>query len=382
MPYPPIKGDMLRPYNFIKELAKRHTIDLCTFYQDKDELNNVAEMRKYCQNIEVIFLPKVLSCLNMLRSFMNFKPFQVNYYHSGKMAKKIRRMSQKNGYDIVHIVLQRMMPYAAYCNGEKVVLDQIDALSLNMRRRAAKETNPLKKIAFSYEEAGMRRQEEASRGRYDACIVTSEVDKEALDDSRIKVVPNGVDTEYFILEETTKDIDLVFTGNMGYFPNVDAACYLCEEILPEVLKIYPKLKMYIVGARPDSRVRSLADNKNIFVTGFVKDIRPYLNRAKVFVAPLRSGSGIQNKILEAMACGLKVVTTSHGNAGIKAEDRKHLIVVDDQAEFSNTLIDILKNGDKSEKLGQNAQVLVKDNFSWAKRARALESVYEGVCGLI
>ncbi len=370
---------MLRPYNFIKELSKKHEIDLCTFCENGNESNGIAEMKKYCSRVETVVLTKEQSYLNVLRSLISFRPLQVSYYYSKRMERKIMELFDANKYDIIHIVLQRMMPYAKRYNGERLVLDQIDALSLNMRRRAATETNFIKKAVFYYEYMSMARYERNSRQRYDACVVTSEVDKRALGDERIEVVPNGVDTSYFVPGDRVKDIDLVFTGNMGYFPNVDAAVYLCKEILPKILEELPILRVYIVGARPSKEVRALADNKNIFVTGFVDDIREYYSRARIFVAPLRSGSGIQNKILEAMACGLPVVSTSQGNAGIKAEDEKHLIVADDPAEFASLIIKLLSNEDRRQDLGNSARGLVEKEFDWAARAEKLEGIYETMC---
>ena len=228
-----------------------------------------------------------------------------------------------------------------------------------------------------YEYLIMTKYETNNRHIYDACIITSDVDKEALHDQKIIVVPNGVDTSYFTPVDVQKDIDIVFTGNMGYFPNMEAAVYLCKTILTKVLKTYPDIKVYIVGADPTSEVKALADNINIFVTGYVEDIRQYLNRAKLFVAPLCSGSGIQNKILEAMACGLPVITTSYGNAGVKAEDRKQLMIAQDVKDFEKILHELIIDRDRRESIGDCARFFVEKEFSWSNRAEKLESIYNG-----
>jgi sugar transferase (PEP-CTERM/EpsH1 system associated) len=373
-PLPPIKGDKLRSYYFLKYLSKNHNIDLLSFIEQSKEIIYKDEMLKYCNSVETVLLPMHKSFLNMFLSMFSRLPFQVSYYRSAEMDNKIINRLSANKYDVIFIVLQRMMSYSKHFTDVPVVLDHIDTLSLNMERRYSQENNILKKFLFMLEYNKVKLYEKNNANKYRFCIVSSEIDKEALGEKNCYIIANGVDVNYFKEVETNEDIDVIFTGNLGYFPNIKAILYFVNDILPNIKKIFPNIKFYIVGANPVRSIRKLNDNVNIFVTGFVADIRNYLNRAKLFVAPLKSGSGIQNKILEAMACGVPVVTTDFGNGGINAEDGKELVIANDPLSFSNNVIELLQNENKRLHLKQHARILVEKKFCWEMQVKKLEEL--------
>lgn len=374
MPYPLISGERLRAYKFIEQLSKKHTVDICVFYADRKDLTYRGEIQKYCRHVETVLLTRMEQIFNLFRSAYNLLPFQVNFYYSRKMKKAITGMVEKNSYDIIHVFWVRMLPCVREVNPRNVLLDHNDSLSLNMLRRAVKEINFFKKAVFYLEYFNMKRFEGLRIKDYHRSIVTSEIDRQELVDKPI-VVPMGVDTTYFKPEPKDKDIDLVFTGNMNYFPNVDAVIYFLRNIFPGLLKVRPDIKFYIVGTDPVRKIRALSNNINVFVTGFVPDVREYLNRSKIFVATLRSGSGIQNKILEAMACRLPVVSTSLGNAGIKAENNKQILIADTDMDFIEATLKLMTNGEDRIRLGNSARSFVEKEFCWEKASEKLEQVY-------
>ena len=162
---------------------------------------------------------------------------------------------------------------------------------------------------------------------------------------------------------------------MNYFPNADAAIYFCNEIFPHVRERYPTARFYIVGNHPSEQVRRLEAQDGVVVTGYVPDVRPYFEEASVFVAPLRAGSGIQTKNLEAMAMGVPVVTTAVGAMGLQADVGKELLVADTPTAFAEQVIHLLNNQHLRENIAQTARTRVETDYSWNAIGERLKQVY-------
>ena len=374
-PYPLLKGDRLRTYYLVKYLNKRgHKISLLSFIEHEKEKDYLQELSKYCKLIETVLLPRWKSYLNMAFSVFSKTPFQMKYYSSNLIAEKIRSMVKEDQYDIIHFVFSRMIPYANFVKGTPMVMDHVDAYSMNMERRFKSEKG-IKKIFFYYEWQKLKKYEKSNHDLFNYSIVASQVDRQYLGSENIAVVPNGVDLEQFAPVKCKKDIDLIFTGNMGYFSNKDAVIYFSKEVFPLILKRRPGIIFYIVGANPSSEIKKLADGRNIFVTGYVNNLKDYLNRSHVSVCPMRSGSGIQNKILEAMASGVPVVATSCGIGGITADRGKDILISDKPKEFVQNVLKLLEDTELCEKISLNARRLVEQRYSWEASIMKLEKVY-------
>ena len=383
-PYPPYKGDKLRAYHQIKYLSQQHSVTLCSFIQSKEELSYIGELRKYCDHIETILLKPYFSYLNAFFYAFSRIPLQVGYYYSKKMRKKIDELLRRERFDIIHTQLVRMSPYIKDYEKTPKVLDMVDALSLNMKRRLEKEKLPMK-LLLHLEYTRLRKYEVDICRAFDKVIVCSESDKQFLRcNGNVVVCPNGVDTDFFYFTESTErsSLDLCFLGNMRYFPNIDAVSFFVKKIFPLVKKKISNVKFYIVGINPPGCIRNLARKyKDIIVTGFVEDVRSYLKKAAVAVYPIRSGSGIQNKVLEAMASGTPVVATPYALEGIQVNPEHHAIMADKPEEFASRVVELLSDAGLRRRIATNARKLVEDVYNWDAYGRELETIYASVLAL-
>lgn len=378
-PYPPTKGDKIRAYYPIKYLSNEHCIDLVSFTDEKISNDDIAEMKKYCRNIDIVNINKYYFLFKMALGIFSPIPSQVMCYRSKKMSRTIRRYISTNKYDAVHFVCGRIAGDVDMTGELPALLDWIDALSLSTKRLWETEKNIFKKYLYLNEWKKITNFEQEYADRFQRAIITSEIDKKVISKENIEVIPNGVDTDIFTpAHSVSKDIDLIFTGNMGYSSNITAVDFFCNEILPIIMKKMPDIKFYIVGINPSSKVRKYHNGKNIFVTGFIPDIVELLNKTKVYVAPLKSGAGIQNKILEAMSCGLPVVSTSIGNAGIQAIDGESMIVADSPELFAEEVEKLLLNEDNRFMLGKKARDFVSEKYSWTSVRDKLNEIYQSM----
>jgi sugar transferase (PEP-CTERM/EpsH1 system associated) len=376
LPLPNTKGDALRSFHFIRDLSTEHDVDVVSFTDGRAEREGVGELAKHCRSVTTIRLPRWWAVVKMLLGIFSLVPFQVIYYSSLRMHLALRKAVRERRYDLVHVSPVRMMSYRACFHGVPLVVDLVDALSLNMRRRAFREKRLAKRLAFHFEGWKMARYEAWVTQQYDYGTITSDVDRRAIRGNHLSVVPNGVDTVRFRPSGAPKEIDSIFTGNMGYFPNVDAAVRFAETILPEVRAHKDDFTFYVVGANPTRKLRDIQDRRSTFVTGFVPDVAEYLNRAKVFVAPLSVGSGIQNKILEAMACGVPVVSTRRGNAAIDAGEDEAILIAETPGEFAEKVLALMADPIYRDRIGRAGREHARARFAWRAQTEKLLATYE------
>ncbi len=373
-PYPIVKGDKLRVYHQIKELSKRNQLVLCSLVDEPIQEKDFQEIKKYCTEIYTFNLSKFDVYSNMAKSVFNGLPIQISYFFKTSIKKKIHQIISKEQPDHIFVQLIRMTEYVKDVDIPKT-LDYMDAFSANTERWAGQANLFLKPI-LKREANKVKKYERKVYGDFDNKVIISEQDKKLLPISKdIAVVPNGVDHVFFKpKDQGEKKYDLVFVGNMGYKPNIEAVKYLVHQILPLLHAEYPQIKLLIAGVRPSAEVKQL-QNEHITVSGWIEDIRDAYDSALIFVAPLFIGAGLQNKILEAMSMGLPCITTTMVNNAIGAIAQEEIIVADTAQEFADSIRNLLEDEKKRALIRKKGQIFVEHNFSWTTFVNKLEHIF-------
>lgn len=375
VPWPLEKGDKLRAFHQIRELAACHEIHLVAVSDEPMHPEAEKELKKYVRTLTVHFLTKPGILWQLLKGIFSALPFQCSYFLNAAINKRLNQKLDAISPDIVYCQLVRMSEYVKHRKGKKI-LDYMDSFSSGMERRKSIARFPLSFI-YSQETLRLKRYEEEIHPYFDACTVIAERDRKLLGLSgleKVTIVPNGVDVDFFSPVNGKKNYDLGFTGNLSYPPNRDAAEYLIREIYPEIKRNSPTLSLMVAGANPPQKLRSLA-TETITVQGWTPDLRLVYDAVRVFVAPFRLGSGLQNKILEAMAMGIPCVVSPLVNESLCAVPGTHLLVASTREEFVQSISRLLKDETFQKKLGHQGAEWVKENFSWKESMKKLEMIF-------
>ncbi len=370
IPYPPYRGDKLKIFNMIQHLAKNHEVSVITFYETEEQLetdfSKVAELVK----TGIAIKQSVVSSLfNILLGIFSRLPFQVLYYRSSGFYDRLRELTHAKKFDVIYFHLIRSTQYlSAAAESDAVkIQDFTDAVSMYLQRYRDTEKNPVKKFGLSRELNRVEKYESEIKG-FDKIYVCSEKDKEFLSHritgSSIGILQNGVNLSTFSrVDVPLEENRIIFTGNMPYFANSDAASYFCTEIMPLIRRDIPEAKIYLVGQNPPASVKALA-SENVIVTGFVEDISAEYCKSVVNVAPIRFGAGTLNKVLEALALGLPTVSTSIAVAGMPESIRKYIHIADTPQDFATVVVDILRNREVYTEKAKQAAASVREEFAW------------------
>lgn len=364
VPYPTEKGDKLRAFHQIRHLAKTHEIILCALNEGDLHEDALPVLRKIVKAVHIIPISKTAIALNLIRSLFSGKPFQVGYYYHHKAADRIDALIREYKPDHIFCQLIRVAAYAIPHLIPKT-LDYQDVFSKGIERRIAGSPFYLRPF-LRIEYTRLLRYEREVFDHFDHKLIISAPDRELIphpDRHKIVIVANGVDTGFFHPIEREKQYDLVFTGNMGYPPNIESAEYLVNRILPRVKERLPGIRLLIAGANPHLRVQVLR-SAQVTVSGWIPDIRESYATARIFIAPMQIGTGLQNKILEAMAMKIPCITSPLAFAALNAQKDQDILVAETPDEYADQILMLLQDPDKAASLAQNGYQFVRQNFSW------------------
>ena len=371
-PFPLEKGDKLRLYHTMRYLSNDFSIHLISLSDESIDDSHRKEIDKYADETYIIEQSTISKIQTGFQALIKRKPFQTSYYYQRSIQKKIDHLIEIINPDLIYVQLVRMARYVQD-NSIPKVLDYMDAMSLNMKREATRHSFPMSMI-YKREARLLAISEAEFSNKFQIKTIISEPDKLYLIGvgvSDLLVQGNGVDIDYFKNEnlDSKEEYDVAFVGNMGYLPNVEAAEFLVKEVISKYL---PDAKVLIAGARPHKRVKQLA-TKNVKVTGWVEDIRHSYINSKILVAPIFTGAGQQNKILEGMSLQKACITTSQVNNAIGGIDEKNILIANTDIEFYKAIEFLLNNHETRRDIGKNARIFVEQKFSWENQINILSN---------
>lgn len=371
IPYPLQKGDKLRAFHQIRVLSEKHRITLVAVgYPGEINENARQNLEQYCETIHFFRLPVFSRYLHTFWFFIQGRPLQTGYFYSFNAAGLIRRLARQKQIEHVYCQLFRTAEMVKKTSVKKTI-DYQDAFSASMKKRI-KAAGSLKKLLLKIEYQRIRRYEKKIYSWCDHHTVISDIDRDHLDLPGLKIVRNGVDTDYFQPQKQKESsFELIFTGNMSYLPNVHTALYLAKEVMPKIWQNIPDARLMLAGANPSYRVQQLA-GEYIKVTGWIDDIRDAYNDARIFIAPIQIGTGLQNKVLEAMAMELPCITSSAALTPINATPDQEIRVAENADEYARLAIELLNDKEQRITLGRNARDFVIKEFDWKACTAELE----------
>ncbi len=377
VPYPPNRGDKITTWRLIERLQRDHEVAVVAFAHDKADVQGARELREL--GYDVTDIPLNLRRAKLLASPLLFtnRSLTQGVFGSARLQSEVDR---RLGWADAAYAFSSSMGDFLLDRGLPWVMHFAELDSDKWRQYAESKSFPLN---FIY------RRECRTLLRYERRLAADAVTnvfctpleqdlfKEQIPGRLSAVVRNGVDLEYFQPQPELREPEhLMFTGVMDYFPNVDGCVHFVEEVLPLVRTRFPDCRFTIVGSRPAPEVERLGQVPGVAVTGFVDDIRTYLGRAAISVAPLRVARGIQNKVLEALACGLPVVGTTSATQGVEGKAGQDFILADSARDQADAIIRLLRNPDEARALGQRARTFVEENYDWSRTLQAFDAVLE------
>jgi glycosyltransferase involved in cell wall biosynthesis len=378
-PWPPVMADAMTVDRLVRFLSSRgHTVDLACFTENETSDRQLREgLADVCRGIATVRLPRWRSYANTALTLSGSLPMQVQYYQSAAMRELIANRVEEGGYDVVYTHLIRMAEYTRELRVPKVLGVQISQ-ALNLRRMFEHSSNPLRRLFYGIERRKVRPYEATVCADYKRVFLCGPSDIQALEETasvpHARICPHGQDIPPLDRVRNAKREPgaIAVSGVMSTYTNVDAVSWFAREVFPRVERQVPHATFWIIGRNPQRAVRALERPSKVIVTGEVPDVYDWLCRAEVGVAPLRIGAGMQNKIVQAMACELPVVATSVANEGIGAQNDYQIAVRDDPSEMAEALVGLLRDADAREKMGRAGREFVESHWSWEAHFERLE----------
>ena len=383
-PHPPRSGMTMRVYQLLRQLARRHNVTLLSCAEPAHR-DAVMELR---EELPVVVIERsqqsrAAKRSNQLRSMVSMQPFSSREVYSDELQRTLDELCVTTSCDVVQIE-GTVLGGLSVPSAVGVILDEHNIDYEVFERMCEGERSLIRRMYNHWEYKRVRRFEQQCWTRVDGCIVTSEREEPIVQsiapNIATAVVPNAVDLKYFLpSRDAVEPNSVVFNGTLGYRPNIDAAYHLADEVWPLVLERCPDAKLTIVGRASDADRRRLT-RPGVVVTGEVSDIRPYLQHAAVVAVPVRMGGGTRLKVVEGLAMGKAMVSTTVGCEGVAVRDGEHLLIGDGAAEFAARILECFANPKLRDRLGAAGRRLTEEEYSWDLAGERLDALYKRVGG--
>lgn len=382
-------GGRIRSFKMVKELASRHPVTVLTFYPEIPDDQHSALKPLFDELVLVpLKVPKqrsIAESIDYLRRIAASHPYSMEKYYKRELRRAVTDLFARKSFDV--IVCDFIYPAGVldWFTRTPIVLFTHNIEAEVWERQYKVASNPLWKLAFRREHRGLARAERRYASLAAHVLAVSEGNREffgacAGGIENVTLIPTGVDTDYFLpAPNDERDGHLVFTGAMDWTPNHDAMEWFYRDILPRVRGSAPEVETWIVGRNPSAKLRGLvAGDDRTHITGRVDDVRPYMNRAGIFVLPMRTGSGTRLKVFEAMAAGKAIVSTPTGAEGLPVKHGENILLASTAEEFASYVIQLLQDATLRHRLGESARQLAEAGYSWKAATDRLEEALERV----
>ena len=378
VPFPPDRGDKIATFNEIRHLSARHEVHVFCLGDGARDLGNIEGLGEYAQSVTAVPVSSTKIKWRALKALFTRQPLSVAALNEARLHAAIRQKFDELRPDLIVVYSCNVAQFAEQFPAVPRIMQFGDLDSLKWRQYAERSSIPLKWV-YALEERRLLAYERHVATAFSVALVHTELERRDFErlipGVPVALVGNGVDLDYFRSTGAAKHpASMVFTGVMNYRPNVDAVLWFCDEILPIIQAKIPEASLTICGSNPTAAVRRLAKEPGVRVTGRVPDTRPYLDRAEVFVAPLRMARGVQNKLLEALAMGLPCVASTTAWRGIAIPEGEGIFAADRPSDFAGHVIRLLRDADQRAEMERRARAAAEGNYRWEAQMARLDEV--------
>ncbi len=380
-PYPPDNGSRIRVFNLLRQLARRHQVTLVSFTQSDFQPERTAALQPCCQAVHIV--PGRQFCPRSLKAFLGFlAPYPRNVLdtYSPEMQRQVEALLAGETWDVAIASELTTAPYLAHARPPRI-LEDVEIMVL--REQPLQSPSRLRRWRYGLTWAKFRRYVAGLVRRFDACTVVSEKERayvqEIAPNGRITVIPNGLDLDDYAGSFGPPEADtLIFTGVLSYSANYDALQFFLEQVWPRIRAQRPGARLRVTGRLDGISLNGLAVDSSVEFTGYLPDIRPAVARHWLSIVPLRIGGGTRLKILESMALGTPVVSTSKGAEGLDVRPGEDILLADDPAGFAGAVIRLLNDPALRQRLAANGRRLVADKYDWNEIGQRFNALVEQV----